>query len=499
MDYIREMLNMSGNIMKEVTDAIDRGDYSNLSATIRKQVAGFTDGMRGTTGKSYSGNSGKAYYGGYNSSGYNMGGYKPVDIDLGTKPKGQQSQQRPGQQGYQQRPGQQGYGQQRPNSQYSSGTVGGHSASQFTGQQTGAGYNAGQAYDERRRQQAGWNYSAPRQNQGSTSTAITPFNANKPKNTWTNSTLKQVLGGTGLVFTVPAAVAMIVTAATVAAPAAIASAAVMAAGAGVSGYLTGKGTNEKKLEKIFDEYDKIIGGAEYIDIKTLAEKTNDTTESVMANLEKMIAAGMLPQARYDSGKTTVMLTQNAYNQYLIAEDARKEREAEEARLDSDGVSKESRKVIKEGEEFVAKIKRANELIPGEEMTEKLNQLERIVNKIFAKVKQEPESASDLRKFMNYYLPTTEKLMNAYIELDKQPEVEENIVNTKRDIEEAVDTINDAFENLLDSLFEETAWDISSDISVMKTMMEQDGLTGRKRMRADESVKDIVGATIDEEK
>lgn len=477
MDYIREMLNMSGNIMKEVTDAIDRGDYSNLSATIRKQVSGFTDGMRGTTG------------GGYNrtySSGYNMGGYRPVDIDLGTKPKGQQ------------RPGQQ-YGQQRPNSQYSSGTVGGHSASQFSGKQTGAGYNAGQAYDERRRQQAGWNYSAPRPTtQTSTSTALTPFNANKPKNTWTNSTLKQVLGGTGLVFTVPAAVAMIVTAATVAAPAAIASAAVMAAGAGVSGYLTGKGTSEKKLQKIFDDYDKIIGGAEYIDIKTLADKTNDTPENVIANLEKMIAAGMLPQARYDSGKTTVMLTQNAYNQYLIAEDARKEREAEEARMDSDGVSKESRRVIKEGEAFIDKIKKANELIPGEEMTSKLNQLERIVNKIFAKVKQEPESASDLRKFMNYYLPTTEKLMNAYIELDKQPEVGENIINTKRDIEEAVDTINDAFENLLDSLFEETAWDISSDISVMKTMMEQDGLTGKKKMRADESVKDIVGGMTDEE-
>ena len=69
---------------------------------------------------------------------------------------------------------------------------------------------------------------------------------------------------------------------------------------------------------------------------------------------------------------------------------------------------------------------------------------------------------------------------------------ENIINTKRDIEEAVDTINDAFENLLDSLFEETAWDISSDISVMKTMMEQDGLTGKKRMKADESVDDILG-------
>ena len=476
MDYIREMLNMSGNIMKEVTDAIDRGDYSNLSSTIRRQVQGFTDGMRGTAGGTYRGST-------YGKSGYNRGGYRPVDIDLGTRPKGQ-------------RPGGQGTWNQGR-----TGTVGGHSASQFTGRETGASYDAGKAYDERRRQQASWNYSATRQeNQKNavqtTSTALTPFNAHKPSGTWTNATLKQVLGGTGLAFTVPAAIAMIITAAT-GGTAAIASAALMAAGAGVSGYFTGKGTKEKKLGQIFDNYSKIIGEAEYADIRDIAAKTNDTPENVKSNLDAMIAGGLLPQARYDENKTTVMLTQRAYDQYAAAEQARKEREAEEARLDSDAVSKESRRVIKEGEQFITKIKRANELIPGEEMTAKLDQLERIVNKIFAKVKQEPESASDLRKFMSYYLPTTEKLMNAYIELDKQPEVGDNIINTKRDIEEAVDTINDAFENLLDSLFEETAWDISSDISVMKTMMEQDGLTGKKKMRADQSVKDIVGTTVEE--
>ena len=64
---------------------------------------------------------------------------------------------------------------------------------------------------------------------------------------------------------------------------------------------------------------------------------------------------------------------------------------------------------------------------------------------------------------------------AYIELDKQPEAGENITKTKREIEEALDTINDAFEALLDTLFQDMAWDISSDISVMKTMMSQDGL------------------------
>ena len=77
--------------------------------------------------------------------------------------------------------------------------------------------------------------------------------------------------------------------------------------------------------------------------------------------------------------------------------------------------------------------------------------------------------------MEYYLPTTVKLLKAYEELEKQPIQGENIITSKREIEESLDTLNTAFEKLLDKLFEEQAWDVSSDISVLKTMIAQDGL------------------------
>ena len=54
----------------------------------------------------------------------------------------------------------------------------------------------------------------------------------------------------------------------------------------------------------------------------------------------------------------------------------------------------------------------------------------------------------------------------------------NIANTKKEIEHTLDTINQAFELLLDSLFQDKAWDISSDISVLNTMLAQEGLTKR---------------------
>ena len=88
--------------------------------------------------------------------------------------------------------------------------------------------------------------------------------------------------------------------------------------------------------------------------------------------------------------------------------------------------------------------------------------------------------------MDYYLPTTVKLLNAYEELDKQSLEGENIKTAKREIENTLDTINVAFENLLDSFYKETAWDVSADISVLKTMLAQEGLTEEKKFQRKES-------------
>ena len=78
--------------------------------------------------------------------------------------------------------------------------------------------------------------------------------------------------------------------------------------------------------------------------------------------------------------------------------------------------------------------------------------------------------------MEYYLPTTIKLLQAYQDLDAQPVQGENIISSKKEIEKTLDTLNRAFEKLLDDLFQETAWDVSTDISVLHTMLAQEGLT-----------------------
>ena len=100
----------------------------------------------------------------------------------------------------------------------------------------------------------------------------------------------------------------------------------------------------------------------------------------------------------------------------------------------------------------------------------------IVRRIFERAEAHPEIVPDLKKLMDHYLPMTVKLLNAYADMDAQPIQGQTIQSSKREIEDTLDTLNLAYEKLLDSVFADTALDVSSDISVLNTMLAQEGLT-----------------------
>ena len=85
----------------------------------------------------------------------------------------------------------------------------------------------------------------------------------------------------------------------------------------------------------------------------------------------------------------------------------------------------------------------------------------------------------MHKLMNYYLPTTLKLLNAYDRMDGAGVSGENITGTKEKVENIMGTIVTAFEKQLDALFGADAMDISTDISVLETMLSREGLAGEK--------------------
>ena len=251
--------------------------------------------------------------------------------------------------------------------------------------------------------------------------------------------------------------------------------------AAVGGLVMGMiGSGLWKTANRFRQYTKAIGNRAYCTIEELAGKCGRDKKSVVKDLKKMIGKKMFLQGHLDEQETCVIVTDEMYQQYLLVQKQAEEREIQEkaSREQKEKLPEECRKILEEGNECIRYIRKCNDDIPGEEMSQKLSRLELIITRIFEEVGKNPELAGELRKFMNYYLPTTRKLVDAYRELDQETIISENMAKTKKEIEDTLDTINEAFENLLDSFFEERAMDISSDISVLQTMLAQEGLTGK---------------------
>lgn len=269
----------------------------------------------------------------------------------------------------------------------------------------------------------------------------------------------------------------------------------------ISMILLMKGISNRKRLKRFQKYIFHLRGRDYSLIKDLSYAIGLNSKFVEKDLRKMISLGMFPEGHIDDKKTTFILTNECYGQYIELQKnieiqkldkiqrqkINQKFESEKQKSRNVSLTPEIRKSINDGRKFVIEIKDANILIPREEISYKLERLEEITSKIFDYVEIHPEKFTEIKKFTEYFLPTTLKLVNAYKKLDCQSVEGENISNAKKEIEQTMDTIILAFENLFDDLFEDMAMDISTDISVLETMFAQEGLTNnniRSKMKED---------------
>ena len=133
------------------------------------------------------------------------------------------------------------------------------------------------------------------------------------------------------------------------------------------------------------------------------------------------------------------------------------------------------KMIADGKLAISEMKRLNDNIQDETISRQIDRMEEISGKIFAQVEAEPKKLPQIRKFMSYYLPTTLKVLNAYDRMSGQGVAGENISGTMKRVEDMLETIVQAFEKQLDSLFGAEALDISTDITVLDNMMAREGL------------------------
>ena len=151
-------------------------------------------------------------------------------------------------------------------------------------------------------------------------------------------------------------------------------------------------------------------------------------------------------------------------------------------------------MLKNGRLAIAEMKRLDESIEDETISAQIRRLEEVAGKIFQQVKAEPKKLPEIRRFMDYYLPTTLKLLNAYDRMGAAGVSGENIAGTMKRVEDIMSTIVAAFEKQLDSLFGSDALDIKAEMTVLETMLAREGFAG-EQMEA-ETTKRADGGDID---
>lgn len=235
----------------------------------------------------------------------------------------------------------------------------------------------------------------------------------------------------------------------------------------------------KNLNQVsrFKAYRKALGQKTHCALEKLARSVGKPVKFVRKEVGTMISRGLFPEGHLDKEETTLIISDETYRLFESSRLQLEQRQKEERQL-RETQTKDSRvrEVLDRGNAFIREIRRCNDRIPGREISDKMDRMENIVAKIFRRAETNPEVIPDLKKMMDYYLPMTVKLLNAYADMDEQPHQGENIRNAKAEIEQSLDTLNQAFEKLLDDLFADTALDVSSDISVLQTLLAQEGLT-----------------------
>ena len=234
----------------------------------------------------------------------------------------------------------------------------------------------------------------------------------------------------------------------------------------------------------FEKYLKALGSKTHCELNQLARMVGKSPKFVRKELKGMIEDGMFLEGHLDEEETSLITSDDSYVHYLEVKQkqaVQRQQEVVEIKKQQDDAEEQKRdarvqEVLDRGNAFIRDIRACNDAIPGQEISDKISRMETLVRKIFDRVEEHPEVVPELKKLMDYYLPMTVKLLKAYADMDAQPVQGENIQNSKREIEATLDTLNTAFEKLLDSIFKTTALDVSSDISVLNTLLAQEGLT-----------------------
>lgn len=226
---------------------------------------------------------------------------------------------------------------------------------------------------------------------------------------------------------------------------------------GIAVWLGGCGMT--KRNRRFGKYLAVAGGREAVPIAWLAKAAEVSERKAEKDLEMMVEKGLWGAEAYvDIGSGMVFRSQAAASAYF---ESRKQPAPapEQAEQGYSGILRQ--------------IRRANDRIADPELSAKIDRLEEVAGKIFRIIEKEPDKKDKASTFLNYYLPTTQKLLDSYAEFEEAGVSGDNLTQAKAKIEQTMDNVVAGFERQLDELYRTDALDIDSDIRVMETMLRRD--------------------------
>ena len=253
---------------------------------------------------------------------------------------------------------------------------------------------------------------------------------------------------------------------------------------GASVGVTAAGGSRMKLSNRFSRYVKAIGTADSIELDDLACKTGRSERDVEKDIEKLIDKDLFLQGHLDGDEDILFLTDDAYDDYQTYRRQAAEKQAREQlrqqaaseRAQGRPLTDEERERLAKGRELLENVDARIPDLGSDTVQKKAHAIHAVVKSILDRAEQDPDVIDELDQLVEYYLPLTIKLLDAYAELAEQPIQSQSIGASRQEIENTLDTLIRAFAKLHDSLFREMTWDVSTDISVLNAVLAQDGLT-----------------------
>lgn len=220
------------------------------------------------------------------------------------------------------------------------------------------------------------------------------------------------------------------------------------------------GQRMKRRSARIARYLAVMGERGYISVEELCTVTGKSRKKIESDLDYMVEKGLLGAGAYlDSGRGIFFRSADAFADYANA------------------TAKKENVTPKEANEGYAgalrAIRSANDRIADPVLSEKIDHLETVAGKIFREVEEHPEKQQQAATFLNYYLPTTLKLLDSYAKFEEAGIEGENLSRAQEHIEETMDALIKGFDKQLDDLYRNEAMDIDSDIRVMENMLRRD--------------------------